>query len=102
LIENINPKAMKVEAILLDMHYKYAKKLALGDLKVIIDRDPNTSKLLMDNVPLIMALVSTTYSFVGDRSIWKGLSCECFIMNLFNCKVCFQIVICVNDRKIFS
>jgi hypothetical protein len=102
LIKNINPKAMKVEPILLHTHYKYAKFSTLSDLKAIVDGDPITSKLLMDNVPSTMALVSTTYSFVRDRLIWKGLSCECLILNRFNCRVCFQIVICVYDRKIFS
>jgi hypothetical protein len=101
LIENINPKVMKVETILLNMHYKYAKFSALGDVKAIINGDPNTSKLIMDNVPLIMAFVSTTYSFVGDRLIWKRLDCECLIMNLLTCKVCFQIVIYVYDKQIF-
>jgi hypothetical protein len=56
LIENINPKAMKVEIILLDMHYKYAKFSALGDLKVIINGDPSTNKLLIDNVPSTMGI----------------------------------------------
>jgi hypothetical protein len=45
----------------------------LGDLKVIVDGDPNTMKLLMDVVSSIMAFVSTTYSFDGEPSIWKGL-----------------------------
>jgi hypothetical protein len=55
---------MKVEAILLDTHYKYANFSALGNLRAIVDGDPNTSKLLMDNVLSTMAFVSTTYSFV--------------------------------------
>jgi hypothetical protein len=92
---------MKVEAILLDIHYKYANFSALGNFKDIADGDPNTSKLLMDNVLLTMAFVLTTYSFVGDCLIWKGPNCECSIMSLFNCKVYFQIVICVYDKKTF-
>jgi hypothetical protein len=42
-----------VEVILLDTHYKYANLLVLGDLKVVVNGDPNTNELLMDNVPSI-------------------------------------------------
>jgi hypothetical protein len=37
---------MKVEAILLNMHYKYAIFLALDDLKAIVNGDPSTSKFI--------------------------------------------------------
>jgi hypothetical protein len=32
------------------MHYKYANLSTLGNLKAIIDGDPNTNQLLMDSV----------------------------------------------------
>ncbi len=48
-IENTNPEIMKVEAILLNTHYMYAIFLVFGDIKAIIDGDPNTSKVLVDN-----------------------------------------------------
>jgi len=48
-IENTNPEIMKVEAILLNTHYMYANFLVFGDIKAIIDGDPNTSKVLVDN-----------------------------------------------------
>lgn len=35
------------------MHYKYANLATLGDLKAIIDGDPNTNQLLMDSVSSI-------------------------------------------------
>jgi hypothetical protein len=59
-------ETLRVETIFLDSHYKYAIFLALGDLKVIVDGDPNTMKLFMDVVLSTMAFVSTTYSFDGD------------------------------------
>jgi hypothetical protein len=42
-----------VEAILLDTHYKYANLPILGNLKVVVDGDPNTNQLLMDSVTSI-------------------------------------------------
>jgi hypothetical protein len=60
--------------IFLNSHYKYAIFLVLGDFKVIVDGDPNTTKLFMDVVLLIMAFVSTTYNFDIECSIWKGLN----------------------------
>jgi hypothetical protein len=90
-----------VEAIFFNLHYKYAIFLAFGDLKVIVDGDPNTTKLLMDIVLLTMAFVSITYSFDGERSIWKGPNWECMLIGFFNCKVCFQFVVYLCDREAF-
>jgi hypothetical protein len=42
-----------VEAVLLDTHYKYANLPMLGNLKAIVDGDPNTNQLLMHIVPSI-------------------------------------------------
>jgi len=44
----------------------------MGNLKVV-DGDSNTSKLPMDNVPLTMAFVSTSYSLLEKLVPWKGL-----------------------------
>jgi hypothetical protein len=51
--KNTNFETLKVEAILLDTHYKYANLLMLGDMKAIVDGDPNTNQLLMHSVPSI-------------------------------------------------
>jgi hypothetical protein len=61
---------MKVEAILLDSHYKYDIFTTLGDLKAIVDGDLSTTKLLMDIMSSIMAFVSITYNFVKECSLW--------------------------------
>jgi hypothetical protein len=58
--------------------------------------------LLMDIMSSIMAFVSITYNFVGECSLWTWLDWECLLTGLFNCKVCFQAIICVCDRKAFS
>ncbi len=91
-----------MEAIFLDSHYKYAIFPTLGNLKPIVDGDLSTTKLLMDIMSSIMAFVSITYNFVGECLIWTRLDQECFLTGLFNCKVCFQAIICVCDRKAFS
>jgi hypothetical protein len=59
----MNPYALRVEAILFESHYKFVIIPTLGDLKAVVDGDPRTTKLLMDNVPSTMAFLSTTYSF---------------------------------------
>jgi hypothetical protein len=100
-IQNIHPNALRVEVILHKLHYKFAIILVLGDLKVIVDGDLNTMKLLMDIVPLNMALLSTIDNFDGECPIWKGLDWKCLLTSLLNCKVCFQFVICICDRKAF-
>ncbi len=69
------------------MHYKYVNLLMLGDLKAIVNGDPNTSKLLMDNVSSNVAFVMTTYNYVGKHAIWKGPNWECLLTGLFNSKV---------------
>jgi hypothetical protein len=69
---------------------------------VIVDGDPNTTKLLMDVVLSIMAFVSTTYNFDREHSIWKGPDWECKFIGFFNCKVCFQFVMYLCDREAFS
>ncbi len=58
---------MKVEAIFLDTHYKYAHLSMLGDLKAIVNGDPNTSKLLVENVLSTMAFVLTTYNLLEEH-----------------------------------
>jgi hypothetical protein len=87
---------------LFDSHYKYAIFPTLGDLKAIVDGDLSTIKLLMDIMSSTMAFVSIRYIFVGECLVWIGLDWECFLVGLFNCKVCFQAIICVRDRKAFS
>ncbi len=52
-----------MEAILFELHYKFVIIPTLGDLRVVVDGDPHTTKLLMDSVPSTMAFLSTTYSF---------------------------------------
>jgi hypothetical protein len=69
-IENIDLATMRMKAILLDMHYKYVLLLAMGELKVVVDGDPSTTKLLMDNVPSIMAFVLTTCTLL--KNLWLG------------------------------
>jgi hypothetical protein len=59
----MNPYAFRVEAILFESHYKFVIIPTLGDLRAIVDRDLDTTKLLMDNVPSTMAFLSTTYNF---------------------------------------
>jgi len=71
-IENIDLATMRMKVILLDMHYKYAFLLAMGELKVVVDGDPSTTKLLMDNVPSIMAIVLTTWRLFKKLVAWKG------------------------------
>jgi hypothetical protein len=95
-------EALRVEAIFLDSHYIYAIFLALGDFKVIVDGDPNTMKLLMYAMLSIMAFVSTTYKFDEEHSIWKGPYWEFMFIGFFNCKVYFQLVIYLCNRKAFS
>jgi hypothetical protein len=97
----MDPNAPRVEVTLHESHYKFVILPTLGNLKMIMDGDLNTMKLLMDNVPLTMAFLSTTYNFDGECPIWKGLDWECLLIGLFNCKVCFQSVICICDRKAF-
>jgi len=38
----------------------------LGDLKAIVNGDPNTSKLLVENVFSTMAFVLTTYNLLEE------------------------------------
>ncbi len=59
--------------ILHKLHYKFAIILVLGDLKVIVDGDLNTMKLLMDIVPLNMALLSTIDICICDRKAFLHL-----------------------------
>ncbi len=64
---------LRVEVILLVLHYKFVILLTLGDLKVVVDGDPNTTKLFVNNMLSNMAFLSTTYSFEWECAIWKGL-----------------------------
>jgi hypothetical protein len=90
-----------VEAILFELHYKFVIIPTLGDLRVVVDGDPHTTKLLMDSVPSTMAFLSTTYSFDEECVVWKGPNWECLLTSLFNCKVYFQFVIYICDREAF-
>jgi hypothetical protein len=96
-IENTNFERLRMEVIFFDMHYKYANLLTLGDLKAIIDGDPNTNQLLMNNVSSVDdGIYVTTYSYVGECEVWKGLDWEqCLFTDLFNYKVYFQVIIYV-------
>jgi len=40
---NTDFETLRMEVILLNMHYKYANFSTLGDLKAIINGDPNTN-----------------------------------------------------------
>jgi hypothetical protein len=71
-IENTDPTSLKVEAILFNTHYKYVcTSSMLGDLKAIANGDPSIIKLLVENVPSIMAFVLITNSFLEDHMPWK-------------------------------
>jgi hypothetical protein len=88
--------------ILLVSHYKFVILLKLGDLKVVVDGDPNTTNLFMDNMLSNMAFLSTSYSFEWECAIWKGLDWECLFINLLNYKVYFQSIICICNREALS
>jgi hypothetical protein len=43
----------------------------MGNLKVVVDGDPNTSKLPMDNIPSTMAFVLITYRLLKNLCLEK-------------------------------
>jgi hypothetical protein len=75
---------------------------SIGGLEGGCGWDPNTTKLLLDRVPSTMTFLSTTYSFEGERAIWKGPNWECLLNSLLNYKVYFQSIICICNRVAFS
>jgi hypothetical protein len=46
----------------------------MDNLKVVVDGDPNTSKLPMDNAPSTMTFVLIIYSLLEKLVPWKGLN----------------------------
>jgi hypothetical protein len=95
------PRSVESGGNLFQLALQICHFFAFGDLKVIIDGDPNMTKLLMDIVLSTMAFVSTTYNFDGERSIWKGPDWECMFIGFLACKVCFQFVVYLCDREAF-
>ncbi len=95
-IMNINLDILKVEAILLNTHYKYANLSVFGNIKVIVIGDPNTSKLLVDHDICVDNIQFCRRTFSMERTNW-----ECLFMGLFNCKVCFQLFVYLCDQDVF-
>jgi len=91
-----------VELILFESHYKFAILSTLGDLMAVVDGDPNTTKLLMDSMLSIVAILSTTYNIEKECAVWKGQNWECLLTSLFNYKVYFQSIFYICNRKAFS
>jgi hypothetical protein len=60
------------------------------------------SEEIRTTVKSTMAFVFTTYGFDGEHSLWKGPYWNCLLTGHFNYKVCFQVVVCVRDREVFS
>jgi hypothetical protein len=79
-IENTNLKALRVDAIHFDMTTNIQILWRWVTSRLLLMGIPD--QLMVDIIPLTMAFVLTTCSFVGKHAIWKGLDWECLFTNL--------------------
>jgi hypothetical protein len=96
-IQSGTPEDNAVEAILLDIHYKYDRVENMVGLLDVINKESCTS-FLMDDTTMNIVVVCTTHNTKDVPTIWKGLGWESFLLGLLNARAMFKVV-CICDHK---
>jgi hypothetical protein len=99
-IQSGTPEDNAVEAILLDIHYKYDRVENMVGLLDVINKESCTS-VLMDDTTMNIVVVCTTHNTKDVPTIWKGLGWESFLLGLLNARAMFKVV-CICDHKSFK
>jgi len=100
-IENIIPRGITIESILLDTHYMYDRVNDMVELLDVIDKTDITS-FLQDNSTSIFIVVSTTHIIKEVLLVWKGPNWESFLNTLLNAKVTPKVIIYLCDNESFK
>ncbi len=90
-----------VEAILLDIHYKYDRVENMVGLLDVINKE-SCASFLMDDTTMTIVIVYTTHNTKDISTISKGLGWESFLLGLLNVRAMFKVVVCICNHKSFK
>jgi len=90
-----------VEAILLEIHYKFDQIDNMITMLDVIDKETATS-FLQNNVTSIIAVICTTHIAKDVPTIWKGFDWDSIVTGLLNAKARFKVVVCICDCNSFK
>jgi len=97
-IQSGTPKENAMEAILLDIHYKYDRVENMVGLLDVVNKE-SCALFFMDDVTRTIAMVCTTHNMKDVSIAWKGLDWESFLLGLLNARAMFKVVVCICDHK---
>jgi hypothetical protein len=90
-----------MEAILLDIHYKYDRIENMVGLLDVINKESYAS-FFMNDITRTIIVIYTTHNMKDIPIIWKGPNWGSFLLGLLNVRAMFKVIACICNCESFK